>query len=243
MGRTDAIIVVRLDPERQRATLLSLPRDLWVPIPAVGQGKLNSAYVIGEQQGQGAAFARDTVASLLGVTIDHTVVVDFAGFRSLVDALGGVTIDVPRELYDPQFPTDDYGYTLAHFTPGPQTMNGQQALMYSRIRHPDSDFERMQRQQLVLVAIANKLRERGTLQSVRQADQLTAALLPFVRSDVPPPMALKLLWSLRSFDVNATRRLMADTSILMPANIGGGFALVGSPDALRGLGTQLEASR
>lgn len=241
-GRSDSIILLRLDPARQQATCLSLPRDLWVDIPGAGQGKINSAYAIGEQQGQGAQLASQTISKLLGIPIDYTVVIDFAGFRSLIDTLGGVPVDVPKELYDAQFPTDDYGYTVAHFLPGTEVMYGDRALMFSRIRHPDSDFERMRRQQLVLLGIARKLRERGTLQNLREADALTSALRPFVRTDLPPALSLRLLWSMRNLDPNSVYRVVADGSILSEANIGGAYALTASSSTMHTLGAQLLAA-
>jgi polyisoprenyl-teichoic acid--peptidoglycan teichoic acid transferase len=77
-----------------------------------------------------------------------------------VDALGGVEIDVQTEIYDAEYPTFDYGYMVAHFLPGRQTMDGATALIYSRTRHADSDFARGRRQQQVILAIAEKLRGR-----------------------------------------------------------------------------------
>jgi LCP family protein required for cell wall assembly len=222
--------------------MLSLPRDLWVSIPGAGEGKINSAYLIGEAHGQGAALARQTVSNLLGITIDYTVVIDFAGFRSLIDALGGVPVDVPQELYDRQFPTDDYGYTVAHFRPGVDVMDGARALMFSRIRHPDSDFQRMRRQQLVLQGIARKLRERGALANLHAADQITAALRPFVQTDLPPALALDLLWSMRSLDPGQVSKLVADTSILTESHIGGAYVLIAAPKVLPSLAAQLVAT-
>ncbi len=239
LARSDTIVIARLDPASQRVALLSLPRDLWVPIPGVGWGKINSAYFIGQQAGQGAALARDTVSQLLGIPIDYTAVVDFAGFRGLVDSLGGINVDVPRELYDGQYPTEDYGYTVAHFLPGPQTMNGDQALMYSRIRHPDSDFERMRRQQEVLLAVARKVRERGIVRNLLEANQLTAALQPYVRTDMPPATALRLLWSMRGIDPAGVRRNTADLNQLQETYIGGGSALIDTGGVLRQLGAEL----
>lgn len=243
LARSDANIVIRLDPSSGRAAMLSLPRDLWVAIPGIGEGKLNSAYLLGERKGRGAAVAKATVGQALGITIHHAVVIDFAGFRSLIDALGGVPVDVPRELYDPKFPTEDYGYTVAHFTPGTEVMNGERALMFSRIRHPDSDFQRIRRQQLVLLGIARKLRERGVLQNLHEADRITAALVPFVRGDVSQPLALKLLWAMRSVNPNEVRRLTADGSMVGEANIGGAYALVANESVLHNLGVQLTGAQ
>jgi LCP family protein required for cell wall assembly len=235
-GRSDALVVAHIDPERQTAALLSLPRDLWVAIPGIGEGKINGAYVQG-----GAQTAAATVGQALGVKIDHTVVIDFAGFRSLIDALGGITVDVPRELYDSKFPTDDYGIVEAHFLPGPQLMDGKQALTYSRIRHPDSDFARMRRQQAVLIGISAKLRKLGAFQSLHEADRLTGALVPYVRTSLGRGTAAQLLWSLRGLDPAGVGRLILDGGMLQETTIGGSYALVADSGTLHSLGAQLTA--
>jgi polyisoprenyl-teichoic acid--peptidoglycan teichoic acid transferase len=239
MGRSDAIVVVRLDPERQYAAFLSLPRDLWVPIPGAGEGKINSAYFIGETQGNGPALARDTISSILGIAIDYTVVADFAGFRSVIDMLGGVPVEIPREIYDAQFPTEDYGYTVAHFQAGMEVMNGERALTFSRIRHPDSDFERMRRQQLVLLGIGQKLGERGVLTNLHEADAITAALRPYVRTDMPPELTLGLMWSMRSLDPSTIKRLVLDGSMASEGMLGGAYVLLADQSVLNSLGAQL----
>lgn len=241
LARSDAIMVVRLDVDTQKVALLSLPRDLWVPIPGFGEGKIDSAYFLGELTGEGADVATRTVSQALGIEIDRTAVVNFDGFRSLIDAVGGITIDVPAELYDANFPTDDYGYTVVHFQPGPQKMDGERALIYSRIRHPDSDFERARRQQSVVLAIAQKLRTRGVLRNLHDADRLTAAVRPFMHTDLPRAMALNLLWSMRSADANNVKRIIVDTSLLSETNIGGAYALIAEPSVLQSLGSQLVA--
>jgi len=241
LARSDAIMVVRLDVDTQEVAMLSLPRDLWVPIPGFGEGKIDSAYFLGELTGEGADVATQTVSQALGIEIDRTAVMNFDGFRSLIDTLGGISIDVPAALYDPNFPTDDYGYMVVEFKPGPQTMDGERALIYSRIRHPDSDFERARRQQSVVVAIAQKLRARGVLKNLHDADRLTAAVRPFMRTDLPRAMALNLLWNMRSTDLSNVKRITVDTSLLNETNIDGSYALIAEPSVLQSLGTQLVA--
>ncbi len=235
-GRNDAVLVARINPEQRTAALLSLPRDLWVAIPGIGEGKINSAYVLG-----GAQTAAATVGQALGIPIDHTVVVDFKGFRGLIDALGGITVDVARELYDPKFPTDDYGIKEAHFLPGPQVMDGETALTYSRIRHPDSDFARMRRQQAVLLGIARRLGKLGAFQTLHESDRLTGALAPYVRTTLDRGTAAQLLWSQRTMDPANVRRLVLDGSMLQETTIGGSYALWAEPATLRSLGAQLLA--
>lgn len=207
--RSDAILVARIDPARGRVALLSLPRDLWVAIPGHGSNRVNGAYLWGERDGPpgaGMALARASVEQLLGIPIDHVAVADFRGFAGLVDAIGGVTVDVERELFDPRFPTADRGTRSVRFAAGPQRMDGVTALTYARIRHPDSDFERGRRQQAVLLAIAERVRERGDLANLLAAERASAALVGFVQTDMPPEQMLALAWALRDLDMAAVER-------------------------------------
>ncbi len=207
--RSDAVLVVRLDPANGRVAVLSLPRDLWVTIPGHGRNRLNAAYLWGERDGPaggGMALSRATVAGLLGMPIDYVVVADFRGFVALVDAIGGVTVDVERPLVDTRFPTADRRTTTVRFAAGPQRMDGVAALTYARIRHPDSDFERGRRQQAVLIAIVERLREQGSLETMRAAERLSAALVGYVQTDMPTARMLELAWALRELDSSAVER-------------------------------------
>lgn len=204
--RSDAILVVRVEPARRRVAVLSLPRDLWAPIPGHGSNRLNSAYLWGERDGPaggGMALARASVGDLLGVPIDYVAVADFRGFVGLIDAVGGITVDVERPLVDPRFPTADRGYTTVRFEPGPQRMDGATALTYARVRHPDSDFERGLRQQAVLLAIVERLRERGDLANLLAAERAAASLAGYVQTDMPADQILALAWALRDLDAAA----------------------------------------
>jgi len=198
----DSIMLVRVDPAQERIALLSLPRDLWVPIPGYWPSRINDAYRLGERtaSGHGLTVTRDTVSHLLRIQVDYVAFIDFQGFMGLIDSLGGITVDVPTELYDAAFPTMDYGYTVAHFLPGQQHMDGMTALMYSRIRHPDSDFERIKRQQAVLTGIGARLRERGDLRNLLSVEHITAGLKGYVRTDMPAERIVGLVWAFRQHE-------------------------------------------
>ncbi|HMQ35070.1 MAG TPA: LCP family protein [Chloroflexaceae bacterium] len=178
--RGDTLILARLDAAGRWASLLSIPRDSEVAIPQVGlaQTKINVAYGQGHagaealygpgaspQQG-GMALAAQTVEEFLalrdrGMKVDFIATVNFGGFEGLIDALGGVTIDVPAYILDEQYPTEDFGVQRIEFQPGPQRMDGATALIYARTRHQDSDFGRAERQQQVVRAILQEFRARG----------------------------------------------------------------------------------
>ncbi len=157
--RSDTIIIVTLDPVSKAVGMFSIPRDLWVPIPGYGENRINTAYYLGDAQkypGGGPALAKKTIQYNFGVPIHYYITINFVGFRKIVDAVGGVTIDVPKDINDQSFPDDNYGYRPLFIPKGRQHMNGEMLLDYARTRHGDSDFGRMKRQQQVLMALKDQ---------------------------------------------------------------------------------------
>jgi LCP family protein required for cell wall assembly len=239
--RTDAIIVLRVDPARHRAALLSLPRDLWVAIPGYSENRLNAAYLWGEHDGPpggGMALAKATVGDLLGLPVDYVAVADFRGFIGLIDALDGVTVDVEDALTDSRFPTADHGFTTVHFEPGPQPMDGSTALTYCRVRHPDDDFARHRRQQAVLLAIAARLRERG-VGNLLAADRLSGALVGFVQTDMPRDRVIDLAFAMRDLDLSSIERYSLGADAVTFGVDNDRYALLPRPGIIASLARQL----
>ncbi len=150
-GTTDTIILAHVDLGARIATLVSIPRDTWVPIPHHGHQKLNSAYGYG-----GSALTAKIVGDLVGAHVDSTLTIDPVGAKQLVDALGGLNINVEHDMdYD-----DNYGDLHIHLKKGEQYLDGGQTLHYMRFRHDaESDFGRMRRQQQVVRQIVKTLGE------------------------------------------------------------------------------------
>lgn len=149
-GRSDSMILTRVDPVNKKVALISIHRDTMVDLGQYGQQKINAAYEL-----YGPAGAIKAVSTMAGVPISHFAVVDFGGFSSIVDALGGVEVNVPMEIND-----DVIG---AHISAGQQTLNGEQALDLCRSRHSyddvadDGDVMRAANQRMVIGAIAKKI--------------------------------------------------------------------------------------
>lgn len=159
-SRTDTMIVVTVDPQSKTAAMLSIPRDLWVPIPGYSENRINTAHFLGERDkypGGGPALAKKTVQYTLGEPIHYYVRINFEGFEKLVDAIGGITIDVKESIHDEKYPDENYGYMTVDIPAGVQHMDGKTALQYARVRHGSSDFTRAKRQQQVLKAIRDKV--------------------------------------------------------------------------------------
>ena len=159
-GRSDTMAVVSIDPGTKTASVLSIPRDLWLEVPDGHGGwtmdRINEAYHTGEAdklQGGGGGAAASAIEHNFGIHIDHYVVLDFDGFMRLIDALGGIDLDVPTTITTtilPKANTGGYDYT---FLAGTQHLNGELALGYARFRDdPEGDLGRIQRQQRVALA-------------------------------------------------------------------------------------------
>lgn len=212
--RTDALVLVRIERDSGRVSMLSIPRDLWVSYPGGGEGRINAAYARGEARfgpGGGASLVKATVSRLLDVKVDHFVLINFQGFETLIDQLGGISVDVPEAIYDPAYPTEDYGTIEVRFQPGRQWFDGKHALIYARTRHADSDFGRNQRQQLVLMAIFERIRERGLLQQLTSLDDYTRALRGYVKTDLSRSQMLEIANFARSVDSDNVLRYAIDS--------------------------------
>lgn len=237
--RTDAIVLVRIERDGGRVSMLSIPRDLWVPYPTGGEGRVNGAFALGEQRfgpGGGAALTMSTVGRLVGVEVDNYVLINFQGFRTLIDQLGGIMVDVPEAIHDPAYPTEDYGTIDVRFRAGPQLMNGERALIYARTRHADSDFGRNQRQQLVLMAIFDRVRERGLLQQLTSLDDYTGAMRDYVKTDMNRTRMLELAGFARDLDANNVLRYAIDSRSIVDLRDPATFAA--EPTALKKLVSQ-----
>lgn len=159
MTRTDSIMLVGLQPARLRVSMLSIPRDLFIDVPGYGLQRINTVNVLGEMEAEGGGpeLLSSAVSNSFGITPDRYARIDFQGFTDLIDAVGGVTIEVDRTIIDDAYPTADGGTMSIRFDPGTQHMDGETALIYARTRHSDDDYHRAERQQQVVTALSYKL--------------------------------------------------------------------------------------
>ena len=188
--RTDSMILVRVDPKDKKVAMISIPRDTRVNIPGYGYQKINAAYAFG-----GAAGAVDAVSNLAGVKINHYAEVDFDGFRAVVDALGGIDVDVPMEINDPE--------AGGHVDAGLHTLSGEEALILARSRHTYDDYGagdnmRAANQRLILSAIVKKVMSSdiGTLTST------VSTLANYVTTDFSVASIVGLAQNLQGIDTD-----------------------------------------
>ena len=227
---SDSIMLVRTDPGRHRLAYLSIPRDLRVEIPGYGANKINAAFQFG-----GPTLALRTVKDLTGLDVNHVAFVDFAHFKELIDAVGGIDVTVKKPILSNKFdcpyrsPARCDRWPGWHFARGTQHMDGSRALIFSRIREnrldpSETDFARAARQQQVIQATAAKL-----------TGFWSAVKLPFTGGKIVKPLAtdlsaweiLQLGWAyVRSNSSNALHCRLGGE----PQSVGGQSVIVGSED-------------
>jgi LCP family protein required for cell wall assembly len=191
---TDTIMIMSIDMKNKKVALLSLPRDLYVQIPASTAGgpdsqsftKINSLYAIGVKQNQGADLIKESVEKITGITIDYYVAVDFDGFVKVIDDVGGINVIAPFDIYDASYPGPNYSYETFSLSKGLHLLDGKTALQYVRERHddPEGDFGRAKRQQQVIQAVKDKMFSAKTLFNVVALNDILTALGDNIRTDI-----------------------------------------------------------
>ena len=222
---TDTMMLASVDPVNHTATLFSIPRDLWVDIPNRGAMKINAAWETGEFKYLGrvspgstnanaiqAGFdeADHVVESVLGVTINYNMVVDFQAFRQAVDTVNGVTVNVPTDLIDPTMAWEN-NHSPVLAKAGIQNFDGKHALIYVRSRETTSDFARSQRQRSVMLALKDKAETLGTIGNPLKLAGLMNAFGNNVKTDLSLDNANRLYNILRRVpDASITSASLVD---------------------------------
>ena len=158
---TDTMLVISIDPLNKTASMLSIPRDVYIDKPGTFQGKINGAFAFG-----GPQLVRKLVDDLLGVPIHTYVLVNFDAFNKIIDGVGGVVVDAKRPVRDENYPTADFGIERIDILTGPQLMHGDVALKYARSRHDTNDYSRARRQQEVIGALRTRLSQPEALRTL-----------------------------------------------------------------------------
>lgn len=180
-GRSDALMVALVDTKEKQVDLLSLPRDLRVEMGTRGYDKLNAAYAYG-----GISLTKNTVSKYLDIPIDQYFIVNFDGFKELIDVIGGLDINVEKSM---RF-HDRLSNKMFELSAGQQTLSGYEALNYARFRKDnEGDFGRMRRQQQV---IREMIGQTATLGNVTKISDITQALGDNMRTDIDFNDATKL---------------------------------------------------
>ncbi|MFA9262562.1 MAG: LCP family protein [Undibacterium sp.] len=210
---TDTVMLLSLDTEKKRAGLLSLPRDLFAPIADTGLStKLNSLYQIGLNDGSGVDVLRDSVAEITGQPIHYYAMIDFDGFEQMVDALGGIQVEVMRDIYDARYPGKNYSYETFELKKGWQKLDGKTALKYARERHddPEGDFGRAKRQQQIMQAVREKAWSAPTFLNPFALSGFLESLGASVTTDIAPEEIGRFIELARTFDTKNVATVVVD---------------------------------
>jgi LCP family protein required for cell wall assembly len=223
--RADTVMVVTADPGAPHLGLLSIPRDLYLPIPGQGENRINTAHVFGEldHPGGGPERTAAAVAQNFGVRVDGWIRVDFEGFVAVVDALGGITIDVPQTLIDEAYPTEDYGTMVVTIPAGVQQMDGETALQYARSRHSSSDFDRAARQGAVIEAMIGRMAQPAMWP---RFPELFDTYRQSVESTLSPTQLARLGLGVLRVGPEGLERLLIDQDMVTPTITPAGAAVL-----------------
>jgi len=228
---TDTIMVASIQPSTKTMGLLSIPRDLVVPIEGVGWNKINYAHAVGKMRNSeikdaGPKLAEKTIEDITGLTIDYYVKADFAGFTKIIDALGGVRVYVPTAFTDYQYPDSNHGYEPVSFPVGWQDLDGSMALKYARSRHgtagEGSDFARARRQQDILQALQGRVTALSTLLNPNKIINLADIVGANVSTDMEIWESLKLFELAKQINTQNINHVVLSNSVngLLVSDIG-----------------------
>lgn len=216
--RSDVMMLVHVNADRDQAYVISFPRDLYVDIPGHGQGRINSALAYG-----GVPLAVETVSQFAGVEVDHAAMIDFEGFAEVIDLLGGIDVEVTE-------PFSADGFT---FETGTQHMQGEEALTYVRARTQLSggDFSRNENQRAVIDGMVRSIVDNGYLSNPLKLTNLVDTVAPYLTVDdgLGPGAMVSEGWSLRGLQPDSIHYLSAPHGD--PYTTSGGASVVAVDEA------------
>ena len=199
VGRSDTLMVATIDPIRKEASLLSIPRDTRVSIGRRGYDKINAAYAYG-----GEKLTQETVEDFLGIRIDHYIIINTHAFQKIVDAIGGIDIDVEKRMYY-EDPWDDDGGLIINLRPGLQHMDGKTAVTYVRYRDEEGDIGRVHRQQKFMRACVDAVTTPAILPRL---PGIISSVIDSIKTDLSVRQLLEFVGTLKEAQANGLRTEM-----------------------------------
>lgn len=233
---TDSILFASVNLKDHKVGLVSIPRDLAYPLGGGRFEKINSVHAYAEQEapGEGAVRTAQAFSQLFDTRIDHVVRIDFQGFTKLIDAIGGITVPVENGFTDPSYPSNSppNSWKTVSFKKGSQEMNGERALTFARSRHGNNgegtDFARSRRQQLVMIAVRDKLLSLGTLADPNKLADIYRAISNHVQTSFSVWDLLKFAPMAKDFSrEHMTLTVLDDRAngVLTSATVNGAYML------------------
>ena len=237
---TDALLLLYMDAEAKRAFLLSIPRDLYVDVPGHGQARAGQVYGLGEQDeaANGLGLARETISSTLGLPVQHAALVRLDSFVALVDAIGGVDVEVPQPIEDPTFPDGHGGTDPLSIPAGRQHLDGTLALRYARTRVvPAPGFDRAFRQRQLILAAHERVTRLDLLPGlIAQAPALWSAMAGGLETDLSLNDAIDLALLVTGLTADDVATATLDECCTLPSTTSvGERVLLPQPDEIEAL--------
>lgn len=189
---TDTIIIASIDLKNNKLALISIPRDLYVTIPGYGKGKINSAFSSGENDKNNSAtgidIAKATIKENFGLDIHYYAKANFIALTKLIDAVGGITVNVTKAINDPYYPDEKMiGYSPFKISAGVQKLDGKTALKYARSRETTNDFDRSRRQQEIILALKEKMLSAEIVTNPIKINEILSILGSHLKTDIGMP--------------------------------------------------------
>jgi LCP family protein required for cell wall assembly len=184
---TDTIMMLSIDTKNKKIALLSLPRDFYAKIPETSfYTKINSIYQYGISRKEDADPIKKTMEEITGAPVHYFIILDFDGFKKIIDDIGGINVKVERDIYDSRYPGPNYSYETFEIKKGLHFLDGETALKYVRERHddPEGDFGRAKRQQQVMQSTKSKVFSLQTLLNPITLDKLLSDLGDNIKTDI-----------------------------------------------------------
>lgn len=214
---SDTMIVMSINYQDNKMGMMSIPRDLWVPIPGFNHAKINEAYADGEKHkdtaGSGGQLSSQTVEDILGIPIHYYIRLDFEGFKKIIDTLGGVDVYVEKDIYDPYYPADNMiDYSPFKISTGEHHLDGALALKFVRSRETTSDFDRSRRQQQVMAAVKEKILTLDVLANPKKVTEIINILGDHIKTNMQIE-EIYSLWNVsKTIDMTNVVTKVLDTS-------------------------------
>lgn len=221
---TDTIMIASIDTKTNQVALLSIPRDLYVEVPdpiygfprVAFQTKINSVYEYGIKNASDKQSEikpiKQVIENITSEDINYWVVLNFEGFKKIIDSIGGINIENKFDIYDPKYPGPNYSYETFELKKGLHLLDGETALKYARMRHndPEGDFGRAKRQQQVMQAAKNKVFSTGTFLNVVMLNNLFDALGDNIKTNITHEEIGDFLNLLKKIDTNNINNVVVD---------------------------------
>lgn len=210
---TDTIMIMSINTRIKKIALLSLPRDLYVSVPETKfHTKINSIYQYGLSNDAGADYIKQVIKDVTRLDIHYFLVLDFDGFKKIIDDVGGINVSVERDIFDSRYPGPNYSYETFEIKKGLHNMDGATALKYVRVRHddPEGDFGRAKRQQQVIQSTKNKIFSLRTFLNVLTLNSMLNTLEKNLKTDIRLDEIDSFIWWSKQVDSQNINNAVVD---------------------------------